>query len=83
MEGIATNVISSSTGYGNHVYIQNGDVVTIYAHCKVLYVKAGEKVVKGQEIAEDGSTGNATGAHLHFEVIRDGRQVNPRLVINF
>lgn len=83
MEGIATNVISSSTGYGNHVYIQNGDVVTIYAHCKTIYVKQGETIKQGQKIGEVGETGNATGPHLHFEIRKSGRVVNPEYVLSF
>lgn len=83
MEGIATDVISSTTGYGNHVYIQNGDVVTIYAHCKTIYVKQGETIKQGQQIGEVGETGNATGPHLHFEIRKSGRVVNPEYVLSF
>lgn len=82
MEGEVT-FVSSEGGYGNHVYIQNGDVITIYAHCKTIYVKQGDKISQGEQIGEVGSTGNATGPHLHFEVRRENRVVNPEYIMNF
>lgn len=82
MEGNVTYV-SSEGGYGNHVYIENGDVTTLYAHCKTIYVKEGEKITQGQLIGEVGSTGNATGPHLHFEVRKEDRVVNPEYILSF
>lgn len=82
MEGIVTYV-SGEGGYGNHVYIEKGDVTTIYAHCKTIYVKEGEKIVQGQKIGEVGATGNATGPHLHFEVRKENRVVNPEYILTF
>ena len=82
MEGTVTNV-SSQGDYGNHVYIQNGDVITLYAHCKTIYVKEGDVVTQGQQIGEVGSTGRATGPHLHFEIRKSGRTVNPEYVLSF
>ena len=68
----ATNgevVLASEEGdYGKHLKIQIGEVSIIYAHCNNLYVKQGDIVTQGQEIAEVGSTGNSTGPHLHFEI---------------
>ena len=82
IEGTVT--ISSTVGeYGYHIKITNGDVSTLYAHCSKLYVKVGDYIKQGQAIAEVGSTGNSTGPHLHFEVIRDGRYINPRNVLQF
>lgn len=74
---------SGEGSFGNHIYIQEGDVVTIYAHCKTLYVKKGDIITQGQKIGEVGSTGNATGPHLHFEIRKDGRKVNPEYVLTF
>lgn len=82
MEGEVT-FVSSEGGYGNHVYIQNGEVVTIYAHCQTIYVEEGEKISQGQQIGEVGSTGNATGPHLHFEVRRGNRVVDPEYIMEF
>lgn len=75
-------VISSgwnNSGYGYLVTIRHSNgLVTYYAHCSKLLVKAGQHVERGQHIAEVGSTGNSTGPHLHFEVRRSGSPVNPR-----
>lgn len=79
-----TVVVSSGEGtYGNHIFIQEGDVITVYAHCKKLYVQEGDKVIQGQQIGEVGATGNATGPHLHFEIRKSGRIVNPELILQF
>lgn len=82
MEG--TVIISSTYGdYGHHIKITNNDVSTLYAHCSKLYVKEGEYIAKGQEIAEVGSTGKSTGPHLHFEIMRGNTFINPRKIIEF
>lgn len=79
-----TVIKASGVGsYGNHIFIQAGDVITVYAHCKKLYVKEGDKITQGQKIGEVGETGNATGPHLHFEIRKEGRTVNPEYVLTF
>lgn len=82
MEGKVT-LVSSQSGYGNHLYIENNDVTTIYAHCKTIYVKEGDMISQGQKIGEVGQTGNATGPHLHFEVRKANRVVNPEYILAF
>ena len=81
----ATNgevVLASEEGdYGKHLKIQIGDVSIIYAHCNNLYVKQGDMVVQGQEIAEVGSTGNSTGPHLHFEIRYQERKIDPESIL--
>ena len=75
-------VLSSEEGdYGKHLKIQLGEVSIVYAHCNNLYVKQGDKVVQGQEIAEVGSTGNSTGPHLHFEIRVHERTVDPESIL--
>ena len=65
-------------GYGRLIEITHGNgYVTRYAHNAKLLVSAGETVKRGDAIALMGSTGRSTGTHLHFEVLRDGRSVNP------
>lgn len=82
MDGKVT--VSSKIGdYGQHIKIVNNDVTTLYAHCSKLYVKEGDVVTKGQEIAEVGETGKATGPHLHFEIIRGITYINPRNILEF
>lgn len=65
MEGTVTYV-SSEGGYGNHVYIEKDDVLTLYAHCKNIYVKEGDTIAQGQQIGEVGQTGNATRTTFTF-----------------
>ena len=65
-------------GYGNTVEINHGNgYVTRYAHNEKLLVEEGQIVQKGQPISLVGSTGRSTGPHLHFEVLKDGHQVDP------
>ncbi len=65
-------------GYGNCVQISHGGgIQTLYGHASKLLVSAGQTVSKGQAIARVGSTGNSTGPHCHFEVIKNGTKVNP------
>lgn len=81
MEG--TVVASSYAGdYGNHIKVQNGEVLTVYAHCSELGVNVGDYVTQGQEIGKVGATGKVTGAHLHFEIRRDGRYVDPKMILS-
>ena len=82
MDG-TVELASSEGDYGNHLKIVNGEVMTLYAHCNTLYVKEGEEIKQGQQIAEVGATGNVTGAHLHFEIRRNNRYINPEYVLEF
>ena len=75
-------VLASEEGdYGKHLKIQIGEVSIIYAHCNSLYVKQGDQVTQGQEIAEVGSTGNSTGPHLHFEIRISERTIDPQKIL--
>jgi murein DD-endopeptidase MepM/ murein hydrolase activator NlpD len=75
--GVVTRA-EGQNGYGNLVEINHGNgFVTRYGHNQKVLVGVGETVVRGQSIALMGSTGRSTGPHVHFEVLRNGRQVNP------
>lgn len=77
-DGVVTNA-SYSGSYGNLVKISHGDgVETWYAHTSKMCVTVGQKVSAGDTIAAVGSTGNSTGAHLHFEIRINGNHVNPQ-----
>ncbi len=66
-------------GYGNMVEVNHGNgYVTRYGHNKENLVQVGDTVNKGQQIALMGSTGRSTGPHVHFEVLKNGRQINPQ-----
>jgi murein DD-endopeptidase MepM/ murein hydrolase activator NlpD len=67
------------TGYGNNVWLSNGDgIESHYAHMSAVNVSAGQRVVGGQTIVGwIGMTGRTTGPHVHFEIRRNGTMVNP------
>ncbi len=68
----------SRYGYGELVEIDHGQGLrTRYGHNKELNVKIGDVVTKGQHIAVMGNTGRSTGAHVHYEVLRNGKQLDP------
>ncbi len=72
------------SGYGNYVIInhENG-YETAYGHCASLSVSVGSRVSKGDVIAKMGNTGRSTGTHLHFEVKKNGKYVDPSSYIGY
>ena len=80
-DGVVVKVEKIKNGYGNNIIIDHGyGYKTRYAHLQTIKVKKGEKVKRGQEIGTLGSTGKSTAPHLHYEVIKNNKAVNP---INF
>lgn len=83
---VASGVVTFSGdryGYGNLVEINHGGgFTTRYAHCKELHVKVGDIVKKRQVLASMGSTGRSTGPHVHYEVLKNGRTVDPKKYIH-
>lgn len=74
--------VGYNKGYGRMVVVQHGNgLITRYAHNSKIIVKKGQKVEKGQKIAEIGSSGIATGPHSHYEVLLHKTPVNPELFI--
>ncbi len=69
---------------GNYIVIKHSESLkTTYNHCSKLLVKEGDLVKCGEEISLVGATGYATGNHLHFEVILNGKYINPLYVLNY
>ncbi|MFT7371998.1 MAG: murein DD-endopeptidase MepM/ murein hydrolase activator NlpD [Oleiphilaceae bacterium] len=82
---VASGVVTWSGdryGYGNLIEINHGGgYTTRYAHCKVLFAKVGDIVAKGQVLAAMGSTGRSTGPHVHYEVRKNGKGIDPKKYI--
>ena len=65
--------------YGKTVVVDHGaGFRTRYAHLKKIETKKGKRVKRGDQIGRVGKSGNASGAHLHYEVLKNGTPVNPR-----
>jgi murein DD-endopeptidase MepM/ murein hydrolase activator NlpD len=80
--GGVIRTVAQHRGFGNMLEIDHGDgLITRYAHAKVILVKEGQLVTRGQLIARVGSTGLSTGPHLHFEVRQDDRPIDPRVFL--
>ena len=80
-DGVVKRADNSASGYGNHIVIRHGfGYETLYAHLSKYKSKAGQRVKRGDIIGYVGSTGRSEAPHLHYEVLKDGKVVNP---INF
>jgi len=79
-----TVVVAGKDGsYGKTVLIDHGGGYrTRYAHLKKIETKQGKRVERGDTIGRVGKSGNASGAHLHYEVLRNGVPVNPRVYLD-
>ncbi len=77
-DGVVTKA-SWHTNYGKTIIVKHKDnYETLYGHLSKLKVKEGQEVKVGDVIGKAGSTGRSTGTHLHYEVIKDGKRVNPK-----
>ena len=77
-DGVVALVGSSSSGYGRYVVIaHSGGLDTLYGHLSTTLVKVGQRVSQGQTVGLEGSTGNSTGPHLHFELRIKQQPVDP------
>ncbi|MBK5202805.1 MAG: M23 family metallopeptidase [Prolixibacteraceae bacterium] len=78
-DGLVEKIEFSSFGYGNNITIDNGfGYETRYAHMSTFNVKRGEKVKRGSVIGYVGNTGTSTGPHIHYEVHKNGKTVDPK-----
>ncbi len=82
LDGVV-ELASNEGDYGKHLKIKKDDVTLVYAHCSELLKNQGDTVKQGEVIAKVGATGNVTGPHLHFEIRKEDRFVNPDLVLQF
>ena len=77
-DGVVLLVGTGTTGYGNYIVLEHqGGLTTLYGHLSKALVKVGDQVQQGQPIGQEGSTGNSTGPHLHFELRIDSKPVDP------
>jgi murein DD-endopeptidase MepM/ murein hydrolase activator NlpD len=77
-DGKVIKVVKSRRGYGNTIYIDHGfNYVTKYSHLSKFLISKGQKVKRGQVIGLVGNTGKSTAPHLHYEVQKNGKAVNP------
>lgn len=75
--------VGESSSLGLNVTIKHSSgIETVYGHCSEIIVKENQQVKQGDIIAKIGSTGESTGPHLHFEVLKDGKQVDPTTMIS-
>ncbi len=80
-DGVVEKVIKGNSGYGNNIIVNHGyGYKTRYAHLSKAHVKVGQKVHRGEFIAEVGNSGKSTAPHLHYEVIKSDKAINP---VNF
>jgi murein DD-endopeptidase MepM/ murein hydrolase activator NlpD len=81
-EGEVLRIGRQPEGYGNFIEMRHPNgMTTLYAHLSRIDVASGDRVLAGERIGLVGSTGYSTGPHLHFEVRRNGEQVNPARVV--
>ena len=82
LTGVVTAVNHSRFGYGNAVYIKHEEgLASLYAHLSKIEVSEGQEVDTTVEIGKMGSTGHSSGDHLHLEVYKDGKAINPLLIL--
>ena len=79
--GIIKRADNRSAGFGKHIRIDHGfGYTSLYAHLQKYNVRRGQKVKRGELIAYSGNSGRSTAPHLHYEVHKNGKKLNP---INF
>ena len=77
-DGVVEKVLTKRGGYGKHIVIKHGfGYQTLYGHLSKFNVRRGQKVKRGDVIGYVGNTGRSTGPHLHYEVIKSNKKINP------
>ena len=77
-DGKVVRADNRASGYGNHIRIDHGfGYISLYAHMSKYNVKRGQKVKRGDIIGYVGNTGRSVGSHLHYEILKDNKKINP------
>ena len=77
-DGLIKRADNRASGYGKHIRIDHGfGYVSLYAHMNKYQVKRGQNVKRGDVIGYVGNTGRSAGPHLHYEIFKDGKKINP------
>ena len=77
-DGKIARADNRASGYGNHIRVDHGfGYVSLYAHLNKYNVKKGQKVKRGDIIGYVGNTGRSVASHLHYEIFKDGKKINP------
>jgi murein DD-endopeptidase MepM/ murein hydrolase activator NlpD len=77
-----------NTGWGNYLTVNHGSIDgaawrSLYAHCKSISVKVGDKLLQGEQFGIMGTTGNSTGVHVHHTLYKNGKAVDPQLYYGY
>ena len=77
-DGKVARADNRASGYGNHIRIDHGfGYISLYAHLDKYNVKRGQKVKRGDIIGYVGNTGRSVASHLHYEIFKDKKKINP------
>ena len=77
-DGKVVRADNRASGYGNHIRIDHGfGYISLYAHMSKYNVKRGQKVKRGDIIGYVGNTGRSVASHLHYEILKDNKKINP------
>lgn len=78
-DGTVVKAEEDAKGYGHHIILKHDSTYqTLYAHLSLIAVEEGQQIKKGELIGKVGNTGMSTGPHLHYEVIKNGKKVDPK-----
>lgn len=83
LPGVVTKVQHGTTGYGNYVVLNHGNIECLYGHLSDIGVEEGEAVQAGDVVAISGNTGRSTGPHLHVKMTYMGQRVDPLVFIDY
>ena len=83
LKGEVVKIGKDPYGYGNYLVLENGPFQVYFAHLSEINVEEGETIWPGQVIGLSGNTGNSTGPHLHYEIRKNGKTIDPRASLKY